>query len=166
MGALAPGFKELGDYFAKMTKDVESHAEQYTYLGSSDWIANAERSTGNEVMSVMYFKTSEGLHAYAHGELHRKGWNWWNRSVANHAHIGIWHEVFVAPKGAWENIYINSRPLLMGATTYPMKTEAGTKWVSPIVDASSGVLKSSRGRMTMTDGKDNEKYSDDPYEKA
>jgi hypothetical protein len=47
-----------------------------------------------------------------------------------------------------------------------MKTEAGTKWASPIVDASRGVLKSSRGRMTMTDGKDNEKYSDDPYEKA
>jgi hypothetical protein len=89
MGAFAPGFKELGDYFTNMIKDVESYAEKYTYLGSSDWIANAERSTGNEVMSVMYFKTSEGLHAYAHGELHGEAWNWWNKTVGSHAYIGI-----------------------------------------------------------------------------
>jgi hypothetical protein len=53
----------------------------------------------------------------------------------------------------------------MGATTFPVKTEeGGKKWASPIVDASRGVLKSSRGRMTMTDGKDNERYGEDPYE--
>jgi hypothetical protein len=167
MGALAPGYKQLGDYFTKMVKDVERNAEKYTYLGSSDWIANAERPTGNEVMTVMYFKTSEGLHAYAHGELHREVWNWWNKTFASHTHISIWHELFVAPKGAWETIYVNTRPLLMGATTYPIKTkDGGTKWVSPVVDASRGVLKSSRGRMTMTDGKDNEKYGNDPYDMA
>lgn len=71
MGALAPGFKELGDYSTNMAKDVEAHVERYTYLGLSDWIANVESSTGNEVMSIMYFRTSEGLHAYAHSDLHR-----------------------------------------------------------------------------------------------
>ncbi|QDS72365.1 hypothetical protein FKW77_008229 [Venturia effusa] len=165
MGALAPGFKRLGDFFDSMIRDVEAHAEEYTYLGSSDWIANAERSTGNEIMTVIYFKTSEGLHNYAHGELHRQGWNWWNKNLARFNHLSIWHEVYVAPKGHWENIYINTRPLLMGATAFPVKTEAGTKWVSPVVDASRGVLKSSRGRMTLGDGTDYEMYAPDPYAK-
>lgn len=166
MGALAPGLKELGNYFEAMIKDVESNAEKYTYLGSSSWIANAERPTNNELMTIIYFKTSEGLHNYAHGDLHREGWNWWNKNVAGFNHISIWHEVFVAPKGHWENIYINTRPLLMGATTFPVKTEEGTKWISPVVDASRGVLKSSRGRMTLTDGTDYEKYAPDPYAKV
>jgi len=164
LGMFAPGFKQLGDYFAKMIKDVERNAEQYDYLGSSDWSANGERATGNESMTVMYFKSSEGVHAYAHGDLHREGWDWWNKNIAKHPHISIWHELYVAPAGHWENIYINGRPLLFGATTYPITSKDGEKkWVSPVVDASRGLLKSSRGRMTLTDGKDNNQYGSDPY---
>ena len=51
----------------------------------------------------------------------------------------------------------------MSATTYPVKTAKGTQWVSPIVDAWRGPLRSSRGRMARTDGADNDKYGDDPY---
>jgi len=167
LGVLGPGFKQLGDYFTGMGKEVERDAEKYGFLGSSDWIANGERATGNEIMTVMYFKTSEGLHAYAHGELHRKAWNWWNATYKEHPHISIWHEMYIVPAGHWETIYVNTRPLLMGATTFPIKSKDGaTKWVSPIVHAWTGPLKSSRGRLTMTDGQDNDKFEDIAYSES
>jgi hypothetical protein len=162
LGILAPGWKELGRYFASMTKEVEKKAAEYDYLGSQHWVSEGQRATGNEVMSVMYFKTSEGLHKYAHGPLHREGWNWWNKTEAQHAHLGIWHEIFVAPKGHWESIYINSQPLGLGATTFPVKTESGVVWQNPLVDASKGVLRSSKGRMTLSDGTDHEQYYEVP----
>jgi hypothetical protein len=166
MGLLAPGWKELGDYFASMTKELgESNmALEYGFLGSQHWVADGQRATNNEVMAVMFFKTSEGLHNYAHGGLHRRAWNWWNKTEVKHPHIGIWHEMFVSPKGHWESIYINSQPLGLGAVAFPIKTETGTVWQSPLVDASTGVLRSSKGRMMLGDGKDHEEYgADDPY---
>lgn len=47
----------------------------------------------------------------------------------------------------------------------PIKTEEGKQWYSTIVDARKGPLKSSKGRMTMTDGKDND-HIHDPYDAA
>lgn len=44
------------------------------------------------------------------------------------------------------------------------KGSAETAWFSPIVDARKGVLKTSAGRMTMSNGDDHDKYGDDPYE--
>jgi hypothetical protein len=158
MGILAPGFKELGDYFTSMQADVEAKASNYGFLGGSDWIANGERSTGNELMAVMYFKTSEGLHKYATDPQHREAWNWWNKTFHKYPHLSIWHEMYVAPAGHWETIYVNSKPLLLAASSVGVKTEGGEKFVSPIVDASRGVLKSSRGRMTLSDGNENDSF--------
>lgn len=70
------------------------------------------------------------------------------------------------PAGHWEAVYVNGHPTLLSASTVPIKTPGGTQWVSTIVDASKGVLRSSKGRLTMTDGADNEKYNDKSYEEA
>jgi heme-degrading monooxygenase HmoA len=167
MGAFAPGYKELGDYFKKMQKDMESRADEYGFLGGSDWIAHGERPTGNHLLTVMYFKSAEGIHKWAHDPMHREGWAWWNKNVEKFSHLSIYHEIFVAPKGHWETIYINSDPMLMAGVTVPLKKKDGAvKWTSPIVDASRGLLKSSRGRMMLSDGSDNDVYKDDPYQKA
>jgi hypothetical protein len=62
------------------------------------------------------------------------------------------HEVFQAPKGLWEGVYINFQPTLLGATTYLKrgeKTESGqvrNEWVSGLLDATRGKLKTSNGR--------------------
>ena len=162
LGLLAPGFKDLGDYMDKMQQELNDRAEEFGLLGSSHWLESG-RETGNEQLFLMYFRDTAGLHAYAHGELHREGWAWWNRTMAQHPHIAIWHEAYEAPAGAWESIYVNTRPTLLGATTYPVKTPQGTQWLNPLVDASRGVLKSSRGRMTRTDGDDNDKYDGATY---
>jgi hypothetical protein len=58
MGILAPGFKQLGDYMAKMQEDLNLRAEEYGLLNSSLWVGG-ERSSGNEIMHAMYFKNTE-----------------------------------------------------------------------------------------------------------
>lgn len=164
LGIFAPGYKQLGDYFDAMVTKVEKNAVEFDYLGSQHWVADGQRSTGNEIMTVMFFKNVDGLHKFAHAPLHREGWDWWNKTESQHGHIGIWHEVFVAPKGHWETIYINSQPLGLGATTFPIKTESGLVWQNPLVDAKKGLLRSSRGRLAMGDGTENVKYGFDPYD--
>lgn len=165
MGLFGPGFKELGDYFESMVNDVKANAVKYDFLGNSNWTAAEKRSTGNHLLNVMYFKSPEGLHAFAHDELHREGWNWYNKHIHDYPHMSIYHEMFVVPKGHWESIYVNSEPMLMGAMRVPLKGQDGqTKWFNPIVDASRGVLKSSKGRLTLTDGQDNDGYGYEEYE--
>jgi hypothetical protein len=156
MGILGPRFKELGGFFDKMQRDLDANAEKYGLLGASSWIGNGERATGNELLTVMYFKTAEGVHAFAHDPLHREGWLWWNKIIASTPYISIWHELYVAPKGHYESIYVNSEPILLGSVVSPIQTKQGKQWISSVVDASRGVLKSSRGRMTLTDGEEKE----------
>jgi hypothetical protein len=58
LGLLAPGFKELGDYFTSMNRDIEKRSEEYGLLGNSNWIG-MERDSSNDLMTVMYFRDSE-----------------------------------------------------------------------------------------------------------
>jgi hypothetical protein len=75
--------------------------------------------------------------------------DWWFKTAKEHDYLAIWHEVFHAPKGHWENIYMNSHAGGMMSTTHKIFDKAsGTEmWASPIVEAGKGVLKSSATRM-------------------
>lgn len=210
MGIFAPGVKKIGDYFENMNHYLEAHAEEFGYLGGSNWQAQ-ERTANNEIMNVMYFKTTEGLHDFAHHDIHRQGWNWWNKNIKDMPHISIWHEVYSVPKGRWESIFVNSHPDVIGelifllllllllivhvlscprtgntstistdfvgtaATTFridhPDAKAEGIEpgkpfYVSPIVDARRGLLKTSAGRLSASKskGKEHDAYNDDPYE--
>jgi hypothetical protein len=62
------------------------------------------------------------------------------------------HEVFEAPKGMYEAVYINFQPTLLGATTYLKrgdKLEGGNvpdQWVGSLLDANRGRMRTSVGR--------------------
>lgn len=146
-GLLAPGFKDLGDYFNRLTQKLENDGVEFGFLGASDWIANGERATNNTVMTVMYFKSPEGVRAFAHSSLHLEAWEWWKKNIAAHAHLSIFHEMFVSTAGSWETIYDNASPMLMGATQWDIQDGKGGKWIRATVDASEGILKNSLGRM-------------------
>lgn len=66
------------------------------------------------------------------------------------------HEVFEAPKGMWEAVYINFQPTLLGATTYLKKDgelqggEVKEEWVSGLLDANRGTMRTSAGRRGQT----------------
>ena len=65
-------------------------------------------------ISLSYWKSVEGLHAFALGPQHMEAWNWWNSTVKEHPHLGIMHEVYSAEPGAWENVNTNFIPFGLG----------------------------------------------------
>jgi hypothetical protein len=110
------------------------------------------------------------LHRFAHDPLHRAAWSFWNGIAASHPHLQIWHELFDVPAGHYESVYANSSPSMLAATTVPVystkaSSSSSTAWVPVAVDASSGSLRTSRGRLGRSDGADNDRYGQEPYKK-
>lgn len=151
LGILGSGFKEVGDYFMRMTEELDKDATKHGYLGSSSWLSAADRCVSSEFMSIIYFESSEALHAYAHGPLHTDAMEWWQRTLKQHSHIAIMHEVFNAPKNSWEGVYINYHPTGLAATFKQTTIDDGQGgkqkvWSSPLVEG-KGQLRYSKGRM-------------------
>jgi hypothetical protein len=73
LGIFAPGLKDFGGFFESMAEDLEVHAEEFGYLGMTSWISNGARETKNELLNVGYFRTTEGLEAFAHSKYHMNG---------------------------------------------------------------------------------------------
>ncbi|KAK4926527.1 hypothetical protein LTR49_006461 [Elasticomyces elasticus] len=159
LGMFGPYFKEMGDFFQSMAKNLDAHADEFGFLGMTNWTNAADRPTANESLQVAYFKNVDGLHAFAHSEYHRAGWDWWNKGYTKFPHLSIYHEIYQVPKGAWENIYINSHASGITSTTssYVDRDTGKTMWASPVVDASKGLLKTSAGRMSRSQEDSHEK---------
>lgn len=163
LGIFAPGVKQIGEYFNQMVDDLETHDEEFGLLGMTSWTNTAARKTQNETLAVGYFKTVEGLHAFAHSDYHMKAWKWWNANYKQWPHMSIYHEVFHVPKGHWEAIYVNSH--VSGLPSTRVKGDDGL-WRSPIVNASRGLLRTSAGRMSRSDATDHDNFGSDwtdPY---
>ncbi|KAL4905228.1 hypothetical protein BDW74DRAFT_178231 [Aspergillus multicolor] len=156
LGILAPGMLELTKQVKEMVDIMTGDIERYGVLGLSQYI-KVEDAAGNESMFLFYLRDYESLHRFAHDEIHMKGLAWWARIVKDHPHIAIFHETYVVPKGAWENIYINSAPTGMGDTWFPVREgekegvrQGGiTGLVRSAVDARGGVLRSASKRLQM-----------------
>ena len=162
LGLLAPGVKDIGDYFQSMVKNLDSHAEDFGFLGATSWLNASTRTTQNETLTVCYFQTVEGLHKFAHAEEHMKGWMWWNRHVKQWPHMSIYHETYHVPKGNWETIHVNSH--VSGLPSARVRTEDGL-WACPMVDARRGLLKTSAGRMARSQAGEHDGLAErDPYE--
>ena len=139
-----------------MVEQLEERSEEFGFLGATDWMG-AARESRNTTLNVMYFKSYQGVHAYAQSQLHREAWNWYNNDLAKDGQFGIFHELYQVPSGNWETVYANIQPTGLSSTMHQVTNEEGNKvWMTPIVDASKGLLKSSRGRMSRSDGKDTE----------
>lgn len=70
LGMFGPGFREVGQQFTAMVKELDSDPTKYGYLGSSTWINSSDRTTGNEQMTMVYFKSLHDCHEFAHGQMH------------------------------------------------------------------------------------------------
>jgi len=157
LGPLAQGYKKMGDFFAGMCRDLSTAeaADKYGLIGITPWIG-AERGSNNGPMTVMYFKSEKGVHDFAHDPLHAEAWTWMASHSRQYPYLGFWHESFTAEKGRWEAIYANDAPLGLGAgavrVTEKSESGEGKGWAGTLVDASRGVLRSSRGRMRDTSG--------------
>jgi hypothetical protein len=163
LGIFAPGVKQIGDFFQQMIVDLEAHDDEFGLMGATNWLNSSARTTQNESLVVAYFKTVEGVHDFAHSEYHMKAWKWWNEHYKEFGHMSIYHELYHVPKGNWETIHVNSH--VGGLPSSRVKTDDGL-WVSPVVDARRGLLKTSAGRMARSDSGDHEKLGlgVDPYQ--
>jgi hypothetical protein len=151
LGALSPGGKAIGDQFIACNEDLLKRAKEYGCLGGTSYRGD-ETASNNTILTVYYFRDLDGLNRFASDDIHRQAWNWYNNEFVKkggHSHVGIFHEAFCVPAGAYESIYINMQPTLMGTGNAIIKNEATGKdeWVRTMVDASSSVWRSQHSRM-------------------
>ncbi|KAI9691282.1 MAG: hypothetical protein M1820_009813 [Bogoriella megaspora] len=163
LGMLAPGVKQLSEYGESMYAQLGPKSSEYGLLGQS-FLTNNVSTSKNEFMALMYWRSVEDLHAYAHGPLHREAWDWWNKTQKQWPHIAIYHETYAVPAGAYETIYAHSKPTGLAAAVIEVEREKGKKeWVTPVVDCRKGVLKTSAGRMARSEGREHEGYLEAEY---
>lgn len=130
MGILDSDMAVMGSHITTMNAELEARASEYGFLGSSNWLNNSDRGTASETLNVMYFRDVEGLHKFAFDPVHRAGWEWWNQFTKDGKnHLGISHEVFSAPAGGWETVWMNYHPSLMAGTSHrvEMRKDGGSK---------------------------------------
>jgi hypothetical protein len=114
-GQASPGSQQIGEYFRAMWVNAEAKREEYGFLGNTPAmmtrdIGLREDAQGVNVVYLSYWKTLDGLHKFAHGDVHMKGQMWWERvAMKEHKHIGVMHETYEVPAGNWENVFHNFR---------------------------------------------------------
>ncbi|KAH6663680.1 hypothetical protein B0J14DRAFT_255361 [Halenospora varia] len=135
LGMQYPPYKSLLAHGRTMFKDLEQNADEYGFLGYSSYHASDDTSKPNG-LSIMYFRSLEYLHKYAHQSAsHKEGFEWWAGMGEKVDWVSIGHEVYDVPAGGWENIYGNAKPYGFAATNHLVTDEKGErKWVCPIVD--------------------------------
>ncbi|GAA1671067.1 DUF4188 domain-containing protein [Glycomyces endophyticus] len=96
----------------KILRELESDPE----LGLLD---SRFAVSGRVVMVVQYWRSGEHLEEYAHSQerLHRGFWKWFNRSVKDNGDVGLWHELYQVPAGAFETSYFNMPPFGLARAT-------------------------------------------------
>ena len=57
-----------------------------------------------------------GVEAYAHArdKAHLPAWSAFNRAIGANGDVGVFHETYRIEPGAYENVYVNMPPLLLG----------------------------------------------------
>jgi hypothetical protein len=151
LGPLSPGGKELAERFEVCHRGLLKRAREYGCLGGTLFRGD-EAANNNTTLIIYYFRDLDGLNRFAHADVHRQAWDWFNKTVLKewgYSHIGIFHEAFCAPAGAYETIYVNMPPELMGAGHASIKNESTgeDEWVRTVVDASGPVWRSQLSRM-------------------
>lgn len=133
-------FKEVGDAFNDMVRQLESDPEKYGFMGAQNYVSANQHV--DSIMSVQFWRTQEQLNAYARDGLllHFPNMKWLSKTGQETDQFGFWHESYRVRSGEYETIYVNCPELLLGR-------------VGKLVRA-TGNYKTARGRLGATDGTD------------
>ncbi|KAF4996232.1 hypothetical protein FGRMN_4588 [Fusarium graminum] len=145
LGLAAPGMDRMAKFFTDMQDELTTRRDEYGMLGTSIWRGD-ERGSNNTLLNIFYFRDLEGVHRFAHGDVHRRGWDYYNK--AKHSHLGVFHETYSVPAREYENVYVNCRPVMMGRAsvkTTPVGEEE--RWTNTLVSADTPALKTHYARM-------------------
>lgn len=142
LGPLCPGGPAAARHFLDLHADLMRRRHELGILAASEWrgagLGNA--STSN---MTYYFRDVESIHRFAHEDLHRKAWTWYNQG--RFPHIGVFHETFVVPARSYETIYANCVPVGLGRGTAKCADE---QWLNTLVNADVPALKTQALRLS------------------
>ena len=101
-----PVFAAMPGMLAELSKDPDSGLLGYRLLFGR---------RGPTV--IQYWESTELLLRYARDRSseHFPAWAAFNRRIGKNGDVGIWHETYVVPRGAFENIYVNMPRFGLGA---------------------------------------------------
>ncbi|QES38950.1 DUF4188 domain-containing protein [Streptomyces venezuelae] len=105
-----PVFRAMPRMLKELSRDRESGMLGYRLLFGGTRV----------VYVVQYWESQEKLLAYstAQDKAHRPAWAAFNRRIREgRGKVGFWHETFVVPAGAHEQVYVNMPPFGLGAAT-------------------------------------------------
>jgi Domain of unknown function (DUF4188) len=97
----------------RMVRELEQHPES-GFLGANQYAGSPRRP-----MLVQYWRSFEQLEAYARSKdaNHWPAWVAFNKRIGSNGDVGIWHETYLVPAGAYDSIYNNMPPLGLGDAT-------------------------------------------------
>ncbi|MGX4689621.1 DUF4188 domain-containing protein [Streptomyces sp. JNUCC 63] len=105
-----PVARAMGPMLAELTRDPDSGLLGYRALPAGP----------REVQLVQYWESKEKLLAYAAApdKNHHPAWSAFNRRLREgKGKVGMWHETYVVPAGAYESIYMNMPESGLGKVT-------------------------------------------------
>jgi heme-degrading monooxygenase HmoA len=152
LGILAPHISTINESNVRMWQELEATSPESGYFGSTEQTVRDPRGAV-EIVTISYWRSMEDVHRFAYGPIHRKIWEYWNTHVKELAHLGIIHEMFEVDKHKWEAVYLNTQPTMLGATSFRRKGDKDMggqvedAWISSLVDARKGKLRTSAGRL-------------------
>ncbi|PVI06334.1 hypothetical protein DM02DRAFT_514960 [Periconia macrospinosa] len=117
-GRLAPGFREIGEAFTDMWRDLSKNREINGFLGKTSTLFATDQDSDNTAAWISYQRSTEDLHKWALTPVHRKGQETYFKLQKQNPHLGIMHELYSVPKHRWETIYYNFKPFGLGKLVF------------------------------------------------
>ena len=96
----------------RMIRELEEHPE-IGFLGAKRYGA------GRDFVLLQYWRSFAQLEDYARARdaEHWPAWVAFNKRVGSSGDVGIWHETYLVPAGAYECVYNNMPPTGLGAAS-------------------------------------------------
>ncbi len=97
----------------RMLRELEGRPES-GFLGANTYVGSPRRP-----LVVQYWRSFEQLESYARSKdaAHWPAWVAFNKQVGSSGDVGIWHETYLVPAGAYDSVYNNMPPVGLGAVT-------------------------------------------------
>ncbi|RMJ26791.1 hypothetical protein PHISP_02333 [Aspergillus sp. HF37] len=132
--------REITDKFIAMQQDILRRKDELGVLVVQEW-RRSERSTNNTMLIKYLFKDMESIHRFAHEQLHKEAWAYYNQH--NPGHVGVFHETFVTRDCGYESMYVNCPPTLFGRGEVKVdgRGDSTEVWIGTLVNADTPRLK-------------------------
>ena len=97
----------------RMLRELE-RSQGSGFLGADLYMGSPRRP-----MVVQYWRSFEDLERYARSKdaVHWPAWVKFNKRVGSSGDVGIWHETYLVPAGAYDSVYNNMPPIGLGAVS-------------------------------------------------